>query len=328
MATKKLDLVTWLKNWFESKTNKVTSLSSSSTDTEYPTAKAVYDAIQNSGGCVEDYYFDTTTKEIIIDYVCGGGSGSSGSGGGSVTVDDSWITNSTNPVQSKIIKLALDGKAASDHTHSQYLTEHQSLTNYIQKNQTSGLVKNDGTIDTNSYSQTGHTHNQYLTEHQSLANYIQKSQTAGLIKNDGTIDSTSYSTFSGSYSDLSNKPSYTATVTSSTANAYKIGSINISGSSVDIYAKDTDTQPPSASTTTPSADTTSGSYGSGTTYARANHTHPKSSLYAESSHTHSAYVNPTIADNLTTNDSSQVLSAKQGKILNDLIGQAITYINQ
>ena len=257
MTRKSIDVVTWLKNWFEPKTNKVTSLSSLSTDTQYPSAKAVYDEIQNNaGGCVEDYYFDTTTKEIIIDYVCSGGSGSSGSGGGSVTVDDSWITDSTNPVQSKIIKLALDGKAASDHTHSQY------------------------------------------------------------------------STFSGSYADLTNKPSYTATVTSSTANAYKIGSINISGSSVDIYAKDTDTQPPSASTTTPSADTTSGSYGSGTTYARANHTHPKSSLYAESSHTHSAYVNPTIADNLTTNDSSQVLSAKQGKILNDLIGQAITYINQ
>lgn len=37
---------------------------------------------------------------------------------------------------------------------------------------------------------------------------------------------------------------------------------------------------------------------------------------------------PTIADNLTTNDATQVLSAKQGKILNDLIGSAITYINQ
>ena len=35
-----------------------------------------------------------------------------------------------------------------------------------------------------------------------------------------------------------------------------------------------------------------------------------------------------IADNLTTNDSTKVLSAKQGKVLNDLIGQAITYINQ
>lgn len=80
MTRKSLDVVTWLKNWFESKSNKVTSLSASSTDTQYPSAKAVYDEIQNNaggGGCVEDYYFDTTTKEIIIDYVCGATSTSS-----------------------------------------------------------------------------------------------------------------------------------------------------------------------------------------------------------------------------------------------------------
>ena len=47
--------------------------------------------------------------------------------------------------------------------------------------------------------------------------------------------------FSGSYVDLTNKPSYTPTVTSASSGAYKIGSINISGSSVDIYGKDTDT---------------------------------------------------------------------------------------
>lgn len=35
-----------------------------------------------------------------------------------------------------------------------------------------------------------------------------------------------------------------------------------------------------------------------------------------------------IADNLTTDSSTKVLSAKQGKALNDLIGQAISYINQ
>ena len=64
------------------------------------------------------------------------------------------------------------------------LIEHQSLTNYIQKSQTSGLVKNDGTIDTNTY----------LTEHQSLTNYIQKSQTSGLVKNDGTIDTRNFLT--------------------------------------------------------------------------------------------------------------------------------------
>ena len=47
---------------------------------------------------------------------------------------------------------------------------------------------------------------------------------------------------------------------------------------------------PSASSTVPSADTTNGSVGSGTSYARSNHTHPKSSLYAEASHTHSQYL--------------------------------------
>ena len=49
--------------------------------------------------------------------------------------------------------------------------------------------------------------------------------------------------------------------------------------------------------------------------------------FAEGNHTHSAYVNPTIADNLTTDDATQVLSAKQGKVLKDLIGEAINYIN-
>lgn len=107
---------------------------------------------------------------------------------------------------------------------------------------------------------------------------------SGLTDNQGLL-------FSGSYNDLSDKPTI-----------------------------------PSASTSTPSADTTSGSVGTGTTWARSNHTHPKSSLYAEASHTHSEYVNPTIIDNLTTDDATKVLSAKQGKILNDMIGSAITYI--
>lgn len=134
---------------------------------------------------------------------------------------------------------------------------------------------------------------------------------------------------------------------------------------------------PSASSATPSADTTNGSVGTGTAWARSDHTHPRSSLYAEANHTHDsiypAYeidnlnvddvhyaagrlhyesfsnaiyysdvdgigdINkelavkgdlPTIIDNLTTNDATKVLSAKQGKILNDLIGDAIDYVNR
>lgn len=42
------------------------------------------------------------------------------------------------------------------------------------------------------------------------SNFITTSSTTGLIKNDGTIDTTTYSTFSGSYNDLSNKPTIPA----------------------------------------------------------------------------------------------------------------------
>ena len=72
---------------------------------------------------------------------------------------------------------------------------------------------------------------------------------------------------------------------------------------------------PSASSTTPSADTTSGSVGTGTTYAKADHTHPKSSLYAEASHTHSQYL--TTHQNITgKEDTSNKLTSLQS--LDDL----------
>lgn len=71
------------------------------------------------------------------------------------------------------------------------------------------------------------------------------------------------------------------------------------------------------STDTLAADTQNGTRGTSEHYAKADHAHPQSDIYATSSHTHSNYVNPTIADNLTTNDATQVLSAKQGKLLND-----------
>ena len=49
-------------------------------------------------------------------------------------------------------------------------------------------------------------------------------------------------------------------------------------------------------------------------------------IYNPSSGSSSSSVS--IVDNLTTNDATQALSAKQGKILNDMIGSAISYINQ
>ena len=206
-------------------------------------------------------------------------------------------------------------KAVEDYSQPKgnYLTSHQSLTGYLK---TTDVKDNLTSTDTDKplsanqgkelkglvdgKSDEGHTHSQYLTQHQSL-----KTINNETLVGTGNITINTGSSFSGSYADLTNKPSYTATVTSSTSGAYKIGSINISGSSVDIYGKDTDTAPPTASTTTPSADATAGSYGSGTTYARSNHVHPKSSIYAEAGHNHTGtYANA--SHNHSYNDISNV----------------------
>lgn len=73
---------------------------------------------------------------------------------------------------------------ASDSKYPSEKLVKTELDKKINKSNTVGLVKNDGTIDTSTY----------LTQHQSLSNYVQKSQTSGLIKNDGTIDSSAYIT--------------------------------------------------------------------------------------------------------------------------------------
>ena len=77
-------------------------------------------------------------------------------------------------------------------------------------------------------------------------------------------------------------------------------------------------------------------------YASSSHTHTKSQItdfptlatvatsgsYNDLTNKPTIPTVPEIVDNLTTNDATKTLSAKQGKVLNDLIGNAITYINQ
>ena len=85
----------------------------------------------------------------------------------------------------------------------------------------------------------------YLTTTNAQQTYVQKETGKGLSSNDYTTTEKNKLAglhtvaTTGSYTDLTNKPSYTATVTSSTTDSIKIGSININGSNVDIYAKDT-----------------------------------------------------------------------------------------
>jgi len=72
---------------------------------------------------------------------------------------------------------------------------YSELADYVKKSSTAGLLKNDGTVDTNSY-----------ITNSALSDYVQKSNTAGLLKNDGTVDTTTYAT-SSSLSDYIQKSS-------------------------------------------------------------------------------------------------------------------------
>lgn len=54
-------------NGKEDKSNKVTSISSSSTDTQYPSAKCVYDELETIDKAgVENFYIDSTTDELVL----------------------------------------------------------------------------------------------------------------------------------------------------------------------------------------------------------------------------------------------------------------------
>lgn len=73
----------------------------------------------------------------------------------------------SNPTNGNFAALDSNGNLIdSGHKHSDYLTQHQSLTNYVQKSQTAGLLKNDGTVDTN----------QYLTQHQDISGKANKNE--------------------------------------------------------------------------------------------------------------------------------------------------------
>ena len=130
---------------------------------------------------------------------------------------------------------------------------------------------------------------------------IATSSTAGLIKNDGTVDTTSYSTFSGSYNDLSNKPS----IPSSSSDLSDGTSLVKTSSTTGLLKND-------------------GSVMSSGTGA---------SNWAVGNHTHSGYVSATkVTSWSSTVSDSNVPSEKLVKDtlddIEDLIGDAITYINQ
>lgn len=114
VTTKKIDIVTWLKNWFEVASNKVTAWSATTTNTNYPSEKLVKDSldgkvdkINGKGLSTEDYTSAEKTKLSGIE-----------TGANKTTVDSSLSSSSTNPVQNKVINTALSGKANTSHNHT------------------------------------------------------------------------------------------------------------------------------------------------------------------------------------------------------------------
>lgn len=187
----------------------------------------------------------------------------------SVTVDSSLSSTSTNPVQNKIINSALNGKASSSHSHS--ISDVSSLQSSLDGKSDTGHTHTKSNItdfahthDDRYYTEsetdnllsgkanTSHTHTKsQITDFPSIpskisdltndSDFIEKSSTSGLVKNDGTIDTNTYLT---QHQDIS-------------------GKVNTSD----------------------------------------------------------------VVNNLTTTTAGKVLDARQGKVLADLIGDAITYIN-
>lgn len=216
----------------------------------------------------------------------------------------------------------LDGKADTNHTHNEYLTEHQSLADYVKTNDsrlTDAREPLNHTHTKAEISDFNHTHDyDDLTNKPELFDGSYNSLTDKPELFTGSYDDLTDkpTLFSGNYEDLSNKPtipSKTSDLTNDSnfltshqditgkldiaQTSYKGKNVVVDSTTGDITFENKPTIPTDVSQLSDNNNT----------------------AFTPKSHSHSEYVNPTIADNLTTDSSSQVLSAKQGKVLYDMI---------
>ena len=142
MAQKILELVTWLDRWFFKKANIVTSFSNSLTDTKVPSEKLTKNSLDNkvdkiSGKGLSSNDYDSTAKNKVDNLKTVAITGSYNdlldkpTIQANIDIDNTLDANSDNPVTNSAIVAGLNTKANTNHTHNQYLTEHQSLSNYV-----------------------------------------------------------------------------------------------------------------------------------------------------------------------------------------------------
>ena len=295
--------------------------------------------------------------------------------------DTFTVTNGSDA--SVTIVTSFSGTTSDSKVPSEKLTKTE-LDKKIATSSTSGLVKNDGSIMTSgtgasNWAVGNHTHSAYVNPTKvtswsstpsdsnvaseklikdSLDDKVSKSSTSGLLKNDGTVDTTSYSTFSGSYSDLSNKPSIPSASSdlsdgsdlvkkSQTSGLLKNdGSVMTGGTGSSNWAignhshsgyvsatKVTSWSSTVSDSNVPSEKLVKNSLDdkiskSSTSGLVKNDGSVDTSSYITSSAISGMLTSSDIANNLTTTTTGKVLDATQGKALKDLIGDAITYINQ
>lgn len=85
-------------------------------------------------------------------------------------VGDSDIVEVFNNIKEKVDNLVIPSKTSELENDSGFITEHQSLEGYVEKQDTDGLLRNDGSVD----------ESDYLTEHQDISGKIDRNE---LFKN-------------------------------------------------------------------------------------------------------------------------------------------------
>ena len=192
----------------EDTSNKTTSLSSSSTDTQYPSAKAVYDALQN--GFSGDYN-DLTNKPTIPNdvsdltdssntqftpkshrhgYIKNDGTFDIINGS-----DTHVLSEGPTPVGGGLATLTGDFVLFADMSDSYKIKMSQQIQSTAIKNSIAlaniGSTAHENQYKINSLINTALGNKANAS---ALSDYIRKSNTVGLVKNDGTIDTSTYLT--------------------------------------------------------------------------------------------------------------------------------------
>ncbi len=273
---------------------KVTSWSATVSDDNVASEKLIKDTLDTKQATLVS---GTNIKTVNNESLLGSGNITI-QGGSSVDVVTSWeaTLSDTKVPSEKLVKNTIDGLSIPTKTSD--LTNDGDGTNVFVKNNDSRL--------TDSRTPTSHTHGNLTNDGKvgSNANYIVVTGTGGAIT---SVQKLGNITYDGKIGSTSGKP-----VITTTSGVLTTGSF---GSTSGTFAEGNHTHSGYIST-------------SSTTGLVKNDGSIDTNTYLTSSAISGMLTTSDVVDNLTSTSSTAPLSAKQGKALNDLIGAAITYINQ